>query len=60
MLRIGGDISIAESLAGILLEIIRSGDNLKAHDAENLLIILKEKISDLKNRFETVEVILKI
>ncbi len=44
-----------ESLSSILLDCVRNDYNLKAKDIDNLASVLKEKITDLKNKFDTME-----
>lgn len=57
---IGIEISIAESLSRILLEILYEDDNLKEWDKASLAKVLEEKIINLRNKISNVHSILKI
>lgn len=55
MFDINCDINEIGSLARILLEIMRNGENLKYYDTENLAITLNSKIKETKEKFNSLE-----
>lgn len=52
---IGARLNQVESLSKILLDCICSNDNLKPRDAENLISVLSEKITKVKEKFNLIE-----
>lgn len=60
MIDVGIDLNMLESLSRILIDSIRDPINLKKWDAENLSLLMSEKIIGTKQKFNNIEKILKI
>ncbi|MDD3593160.1 MAG: hypothetical protein PHX18_00860 [Candidatus Gastranaerophilales bacterium] len=60
ILRVSCEISIVKSLSDILYDCLCDGDNLKSADKMNLALVLSQRLNYLQNRFNKIELILKI
>jgi len=60
MLQIGVELNKLESLSRILVHCLNSTESLKTWDTENLSFVLLEKLTTTKQKFNDIEVIMKI
>ena len=60
MLQTGMELNRLESLSRILVQCLNSNENLKEWDTENLSFILLEKLTKTKQKFNDIEVLMKI
>ncbi|MFA6989982.1 MAG: hypothetical protein WC197_07930 [Candidatus Gastranaerophilaceae bacterium] len=60
MIKVGIELNKLESLSRILSNCIIFNDNLKNWDIENLSLILAKKILETKQKFNEIEVKMKI
>lgn len=60
MLQVGVELNKLESLSRILFHCLNSTESLKIWDTENLSSILLEKLTITKQKFNDIEVIMKI
>ena len=60
MLQVGLELNKLESLSRILVHCLDSKENLKNWDTENLSFVLLEKLTTTKQKFNDIEIIMKI
>lgn len=60
MIQVSIDLNKLESLSRILIDSLSDPLNLKSWDVENLALILLEKLTATRQKFNDIEVILKL